>query len=189
MIEGEKVVIRQLESGDEELLHKWRNSNQGNLYCGFKYGFLMSQESFRLQVEAEIKNDKVFPVKKMFIICKREDLTPIGDISYRNWNKRNRSAELGIEIGEIEERGRGYGSDAVNNFIEFMFNFLNLNRIELTTLPDNKRSISLYNKIGFKEIGIMREASFDSRKGSYSDVLYMDLLRKDWKSEEKGSVV
>jgi len=26
----------------------------------------------------------------------------------------------------------------------------------------------------------MREASFDSREGTYSDVLYMDLLRKDW---------
>ena len=180
MIEGNKVYIRQLESGDEELLHRWRNNSQGNLYCGFKYGFLMSRESFRLQVEAEIENEEVFPTKKMFIICKKEDLTPIGEISYRNWDKRNRSAEFGIEIGEIEERSKGYGFDALNNFIEFMFNFLNLNRIELTTLADNKKSKSLYEKLGFKEIGIMREASFDSRKGNYSDVLYMDLLRKDW---------
>ncbi|PTW01770.1 RimJ/RimL family protein N-acetyltransferase [Halanaerobium saccharolyticum] len=180
MIEGDKVFIRQLELGDEELLHRWRNNSQGNLYCGFKYGFLMSKESFRLQVETEIKNEDVFPPKKMFIFCKKEDLTPIGELSYRNWDKRNRSAEFGIENGEIKDRGKGYGFDALNNFIEFMFNFLNLNRIELTTLADNHKSQNLYKKLGFKKIGIMREASFDSREGTYSDVLYMDLLRKDW---------
>jgi len=187
LIEGDKVFIRQLELGDEKLLHRWRNNSQGNLYCGFKYGFLMSKESFRLQVEAEIKNNEVFPTKKMYIICKKEDLTPIGEISYRNWNKRNRSAEFGIEIGEIKERSKGYGADALNNFIEFMFNFLNLNRIELTTLADNQKSKSLYQKLGFKKIGIMREASFDSRKGNYSDVLYMDLLKREWEINKNNS--
>ena len=185
MIEGNKVIIRQLESGDEELLHKWRNNAKGNLYCGFKYGFLLSKESFKLQVKDEIESKEVFPNEKLFIICKKEDSTPIGDISYRNWSKRNRSAEFGIEIGQIDERGKGYGYDALSNFITFMFNFLNLNRIELTTLADNKKSQNLYEKLGFKKIGIMREASFDSRDGTYSDVLYMDLLRKDWEEVKK----
>jgi len=147
LIEGDKVFIRQLELGDEELLHRWRNNSRGNLYCGFKYGFLKSKESFKLQVESEIKNEEIFPNSKMFIICKKENLSPIGDISYRNWDKRNRSAEFGIEIAEVEERGKGYGFDALNNFIEFMFNFLNLNRIELTTLADNKKSLALHKNI------------------------------------------
>ena len=185
LIEGNKVLIRQLESGDEELLHKWRNNAKGNLYCGFKYGFLLSKESFKKKVESEIESGEVFPAEKMFIICKKKDQTPIGDISYRNWSKRNRSAEFGIEIGELEERGKGYGYDALNHFIKFMFNFLNLNRIELTTLADNKKAKNLYEKLGFIEIGIMREASFDSRSGTYSDVLYMDLLKKDWENDIK----
>lgn len=33
---------------------------------------------------------------------------------------------------------------------------------------------------GFKKIGLMREKSFDSRTGQYMDILYMDLLRKEW---------
>ena len=180
MIEGNKVLIRQLEAGDEKLLHKWRNKGEGNLYCGFKYGFLLSEEAYNLQVKEELENTDVFPEQKMFIICKKEDLEPIGDISYRNWNKRNRSAEFGIEIGEISERGKGFGQDALNNFLEFMFNHLNLNRIELTTLADNKRSIKLYEKLGFKKIGVIREMSFDSRNGEYSDVVYMDLLKREW---------
>ena len=60
-----------------------------------------------------------------------------------------------------------------------------MNRIELTTLADNKKSQNLYEKLGFKKIGMMREASFDCREGNYSDVLYMDLLRKDWEEVKK----
>lgn len=180
MIEGEKVVIRQLELGDEEFLHRWRNNGDGNLYCGFKYGFLLSKESIRLSIKKEIENSDVFPKEKTFLILKKDDLTPIGDISYRNWNMRNRSAEFGIEIGDLDERGKGYGCDALDTFLTYMFNFLNLNRIELTTLADNIKAQNLYKKLGFKTIGVIREQSFDSRTGTYADVLYMDLLRKEW---------
>ncbi|MGX4600060.1 GNAT family N-acetyltransferase [Faecalimicrobium sp. JNUCC 81] len=61
-----------------------------------------------------------------------------------------------------------------------MFKFLNLNKIELTTMEDNKRAQSLYEKFGFKKIGVIREAYFDSRYGEFSNVIYMDLLKKDW---------
>nr|WP_243196566.1 GNAT family protein [[Eubacterium] tenue] len=61
-----------------------------------------------------------------------------------------------------------------------MFKNLNLNKIELTTIIDNKRAQNLYKKLGFKEIGIIRQAYFDSRYGRFSDVVYMDLLKSEW---------
>ncbi|MFZ5353991.1 MAG: GNAT family N-acetyltransferase [Bacillota bacterium] len=185
MIEGKKVIIRQLESGDEELFHKWRNDAEGNLYCAFRYGFLLSMEAFRLELKNQIESNDLFPKEKTFIICRKEDLTPIGDISYRNWDYRNRSAEFGIEIGVVSERSKGYGYDALYSFIEYMFSFLNLNKIELTTLADNTKAQKLYEKLGFKKTGVMREASFDSRTCNYIDVVYMDLLRREW-DEVKG---
>ncbi len=181
MIKGKKVIMRQLEFGDEKLLHKWRNDGEGNEYCAFDHGFLLSEEAFRLEIKKEIENNAVFPNQKMFIICKKEDMLPIGDISYRSWNKRTRSAEFGIEIGEIDERGKGYGLDALYHFLDFMFKFLNLNRIELTTLANNANSQRLYEKLGFKTIGLMRESSICAKTGEYIDVLYMDLLRREWK--------
>lgn len=180
MIEGSKVVIRQLELGDEEWLHQWRNHGKGNMYCAFPYGFLLSKEAFRLEIKKQVEETQVFPKEKTFMICKKEDMKPIGDISYRNWNSRNRSAEFGIEIGDIDERSKGYGGDALVPFIDFMFRHLNLNRIELTTLSDNKKAQNLYKKLGFQQSGIMREASFDSRTGTFIDVVYMDILRNEW---------
>lgn len=180
MIICNKVVIRQLELLDEKLLHKWRNNGEGNEYCAFDYGFLLSEEAFRLEIKKEIENNAVFPNQKSFIICKKDDMLPIGDISYRSWNKRIRSAEFGIEIGEISERGKGYGFDALSHFLDFMFNFLNLNRIELTTLACNGKAQRLYEKLGFKTIGLMRESSINAKTGEHIDVLYMDLLRREW---------
>lgn len=180
VIEGKTVIIRQLEIGDEDKLHKWRNSSEGNEYCGFSYGFLLSKEAFRLEIKKQIENNGVFPEEKTFLLCKKENLKPIGDISYRNWDKRNRSAEFGIEIGEINERGKGYGFDGLYHFLDYMFRFLNLNRIELTTLVDNEGAQRLYKRLGFKKIGLIREKSFDSRTCKYSDVVYMDLLKREW---------
>lgn len=185
MIEGVKTVMRQLELGDEVLLHQWRNYADGNQYCGLPYGFLLSKEAFRLEIKKQIEETQVFPSEKTFIICKKEDLKPIGDISYRNWNARNRSAEFGIEIGEMGEQSKGYGADALTHFINFMFNHLNLNRIELTTLKDNAKAQKLYKKLGFHQSGIMREASFDSRTGTFIDVVYMDILREEWCMKEE----
>jgi len=142
LIEGTKTIIRQLELGDEKYLHKWRNDNKGNLYCGFKYGFLISEEAFKNQLKKDIENQDVFPKEKMFLIFTKENKKPIGEISYRNWNKRNGSAEFGIEIGEIDYRGKGYGFDALNIFLDFMFKHLNLNRIAVQP-PNNGEKVCL----------------------------------------------
>jgi len=182
LIQGKKVIIRQMEFGDEDFLHQWRNDPVIMAYSELQYGFLRSKEAFRLEVKRNAENLEMFPAEKTFIICKKESLEPIGDIVYRNLDKRNQSAELGVEIANIEERGKGYGSDALYCFIDFLFKFLNLNRIELKTLVDNVAAQRLYEKLGFKRIGLIRDAVFDSRTCQYTDYVYMDLLLRDWLS-------
>jgi RimJ/RimL family protein N-acetyltransferase len=162
MIEGNKVVIRPCELGDEVDFHKWRNDSAGNCYCGLKHGFLLSREALRLELKAQIECKEVFPREKTFMICQKETGNPIGNISYRNWNPRNRSVEFGIEIGDRDRQSEGFGYDALSHFIEFLFGYLNVNRIELTTLADNQKAQNLYKKLGFQQSGLMREASYDS---------------------------
>lgn len=118
--------------------------------------------------------------RRCFIFCKKEDLTPIGEINCNNYDSRNQKAEFGIKIYEKSEQRKGYGEDDLSHFLDFMFKNLNLNKIELTTIIDNKRAQNLYKKLGFKEIGIIRQAYFDSRYGRFSDVVYMDLLKSEW---------
>lgn len=181
MIIGNKTIIRPFEDGDEVILHKWWNDGDMMGDSGLAYGTLQSLEFIKGKVEVELQNGNFYDRdKKCFIICKKENLKPIGEINYNCYDARNQKSEFGIKICEICEQGKGYGEDALSFFIEFMFKNLNLNKIELTTMIDNKRAQNLYKKLGFKEIGIIRQSYFDSRCGEFSDVVYMDLLKSEW---------
>lgn len=181
MIIGKKTIIRPMEMADIDFIHKWWNNGESMESSGLKYGFMMSRSAlenrFRPQIES---NNMYFSDEKMFIICNKEDMRPVGDISYRNWRKRDQSAEIGLEIWDPADRGNGYGKDAMVAFIDFMFRHLNLNRIELSTEESNQVGQSLYHKLGFKVIGIARESYYNAGQDCYTNALYMDLLRRDW---------
>lgn len=183
MITGERIVLRPLEIGDESYLHRWRNDCEIMAYSDLKYGFLISREAMRRWILEQVESAALFPKEKTFLICTKSEMLPIGDVTYRNWNPVTRSAEFGIEICELDYRGMGYGHDALTVFIDFMFQHLNLNRIELNTLSSNRRAILLYEELGFEKIGVFREAAFNSEMGQYEDVIYMDILRREWMNE------
>ncbi len=186
MIIGNKVVIRQYELGDEKYLYKWWNNGSMMEHATFPYGLMNSEESIRQNVQKELQKNELFPEGKRFILCRKEDMKPIGEMNYGGWNKRNRISEFGIKICEVDEQGKGYGEDALAHFIDYMFRNLNLIKVELTTMADNKRAQNFYKKLGFKEIGIIRKGCYDSRRGENSDVMYMDLLREEWEESKKG---
>ncbi|GAA0089975.1 hypothetical protein UT300009_00010 [Paraclostridium bifermentans] len=180
MIICKNLFIRTLELGDEEFLYRWWNDGEIMEHSTHAFGILNSKEAIKRKLFKEFENETMFPTDKRFIICKKDDSTPIGEINYCNWDSRSQKAELGIKICNIDEQGKGHGLDALYHFIDFMFKFLNLNKIELTTMADNKRAQQLYKKLGFKNIGIIRDGYFDSRFGEFSDVVYMDLIKKEW---------
>ena len=63
--------------------------------------------------------------------------------------------------------------------LEYGFNTLNLNRIDLKVNDFNSRAIKCYQKIGFIEEGRMRQSCF--RNGKYHDQIIMSVLRSEWK--------
>jgi len=87
-------------------------------------------------------------------------------------------AEVGISIYDPEKRGKGYGTDAMLVMLGIGFNILGLNSIYLDTMEDNERSIHVYEKIGFKRVGILREAEYMS--GKRKSLLIMDILREEF---------
>ena len=87
-------------------------------------------------------------------------------------------AEVGISIYDPEKRGKGYGTNAMLVLLGVGFNILGLHSIYLDTMEDNEWSIHVYEKIGFKHVGVLRETEFidGKRKG----LLIMDILREEF---------
>ncbi len=75
---------------------------------------------------------------------------------------------IGIVIDK-QFQGHEYSFNAMGLLIDFLFNRLNLNRIQLDTWSENKIAIKLYEKLNFKLEGILKEN--DYYNGKYGDTL------------------
>lgn len=89
----------------------------------------------------------------------------------------HRHAELGVMIGDPSNRGRGYGTDAVRALCRLAFERMNLVRVTLTVFPENVAARRAYERCGFVEEGVQRQAAW--KRGAWHDLVHMALLRDD----------
>jgi RimJ/RimL family protein N-acetyltransferase len=92
------------------------------------------------------------------------------------WTHRN--SWLAIGIGDPQQRGRGYGSEAMRLTLDFAFRELNLHRLQLTVFSYNTAAMALYERLGFTREGAYRE--FLERDSVRHDVFMYGLLRSEW---------
>jgi RimJ/RimL family protein N-acetyltransferase len=102
----------------------------------------------------------------------------IGMVDYRDVDVVAHSATVGITIGEKDLWGQGYGSEALRLLVGYLFDHLNLHRVQLDTWSGNERAMRSFARIGFREEGRLREAVWGP--GRYFDSVVMGLLRSEW---------
>ncbi len=86
-------------------------------------------------------------------------------------------AEAGISLVP-DARGRGIGTAAVAQLVEFGFVRRNLRRVHLQAIASNLGAIRAYEKAGFVVEGRLREHAWV--RGGYEDIVLMGLLRSEW---------
>jgi ribosomal-protein-alanine N-acetyltransferase len=113
------------------------------------------------------------------LVCRETGVT-IGFANYHhreNWNQR-------LEIGFLLHpafRGRGLMSEALDALLAFCFEELEMERIEVTTQPENDAAIRLIERYGFRcEGGPLRRRQ---RVGDeFRDLSIYALLRDEWRA-------
>jgi RimJ/RimL family protein N-acetyltransferase len=127
--------------------------------------------------------EKDHPESFVFMICRVEEDQTIGFIELDGIDWRAGNAWVGIGIGERENWGKGYGTDAFQILIRFAFRELNLRRLSLTVFGYNPRGMRSYEKLGFQVEG--RDREWLQRGGQRWDMIHMGLLRRDWEASEQ----
>lgn len=92
----------------------------------------------------------------------------------------NQTAFLGVNIGDPNYRGKGYGSEAMQLILNYGFLELNLHRVTSSTISYNTASVKAHEKVGFQREGIQRESI--QREGQFFDVIHYGILRREWQA-------
>lgn len=104
----------------------------------------------------------------------------IGNCMVYQIDPQNGEAELGILIGQREYWDRGYGTEAVELLLKYIFSTTQLHRVYLHTLAWNQRARRCFEKCGFLPTG--EEPRWGQR------FMVMEITRPRWgeRQEERA---
>lgn len=120
-----------------------------------------------------------------WIITLKGEGRPIGTLGFYKWvPSAGYQAEMGYDL-EKEHWGQGIMTEAMEAVIDFGFEKMELNRIEVYIMPRNKRSIRMIKNVGFTKEGLLRERYFDEH-GNFADDMLFSMLRSDWETKRKS---
>ena len=169
---GERIYLSPRNTEEVEKFTEWLNDFETTDYIG-RSAIITTLEGERKYFEGS--NDKNYS----FFIVTLDNDKPIVNIGLGCYDNINRTATLGIFIGDKEYRIKGYGTEAVRLILDYGFNYLNLNNIKLDLMSFNERALKCYQKCGFKEYGRRRKCKFIN--GKYYDSIEMDILAEEFK--------
>ncbi len=168
MIVGTRVYLRPIAKDDLPCLNKWRNDEETFKFLGG--GFLpISIDHQAKWLDSYIDTTGS---DKRFMICKLENHKPIGMVGLYNIKWIDRVSEIGIFIGKKNATGKGYANEACQLLERFAWQYLNLRKIKLNVVSENRNAIRLWKKLGYRIVGEYVRDRFIG--GKYLNVLMME---------------
>ncbi len=178
MIDLGAVLLRPFEPKDVGHLYKFRNDWQVTQYLG---GF--SSGYSRKNLEEWIKFHRNRDDEVLWAIADKKTDRCIGHVGLYKIDPRLRKGEFAIIVGDTRSQGKGIGRSATVAMLDWGFGQLNLHKISLSVLASNRRAIRLYETLGFRREGVLRDEQF--RDARYVDVVLMSLLDSEWRRDGK----
>lgn len=170
MLHGQRIFLGPLTPDDAVIMFRWSNDpDLVHLNAAYRPVDWMNHHGWF----QGIGND---PSKVIFAIRRIAESRFVGFVELRSIHPVFRSAEIGLQIGEVADRRQGFGAEALELALRYCWNDLNLERVSLSVFGDNLPAIRLYEKAGFQHEGTLRGAVYvDGRR---VDLKIMATLRQ-----------
>lgn len=168
-IVGEKVILRAIESKDNQMLLDIINDPETEYMLG-GWSFPVSQKN-----QEEWTNNLKY--EKDVLRCIIDvDKTAVGVVMLTNIDYKNGNAEVHIKLSKNNVRGKGYGTDAINTIVKYAFLELRLHCIYARISEKNVISQKLFRKCGFTEEGVLKSRIY--KKGEYIDIISYSIIKE-----------
>ncbi len=180
MLRWGKVIIRPKREEDSAADYLWRLDP---VLCELDatYPITMSSEDYHCLYLQELKFPSPYSLRFAIETTSREH---IGNCMCYDMDEVEKQAELGIMIGDKQHWGKGYGRDALNALLRYIFINTYLEKVYLHTLAKNIRAQRSFRKVGMVEVNEVRRQGFH--------FIYMEMSKQDWLGQnninEKASI-
>jgi aminoglycoside 6'-N-acetyltransferase len=166
MLRGTQVTLRPATSTDVTALMSIRMTPEVHCRWGASDDLM-----------AELLDDLASP--ELHILAIEQDGRVIGAIQWHaEEDPMYRHAGIDLYLDPAVHR-RGLGADAVRALVRYLIDAEGHHRLVIDPAADNAAAIRCYAKVGFREVGVMRQYE-RSPDGSWHDGLLMELLAADF---------
>ena len=171
VIKGKQIYLRALEPNDIDLLFEWEN----NVEVWDISDTIQPFSRFVLEKYVDSPQDIFVQHQLRLMICKVDSKEAIGCVDLFDFSPIHRRVGCGILIAEQNERKNGFAREAVNLSVDYCFSFLDCHQVYCNILEDNYTSINLFEKSGFKRIGLKKD--WINKNGKFHNEYLYQILK------------
>ena len=166
-LNGKHINLRALEPTDLEFLFETENDESF-------WEVSNTQKPFSKHILIQYLNNAqqdIFEAKQLrLMIVENSSNTSVGMIDVFDFEPKHKRAGVGILINSTFEN-KGYASEALELLLNYGFTHLDLHQAYANITEGNLKSISLFEKQGFKKIGVKKDWIY-SNKTFKNELLY-----------------
>ena len=167
---GKNINLRALEPEDLNFLFSVENNESHWEISNTQMPF----SKYILQKYIENSHQDIYEAKQYrFVICNIKN-TPVGMIDLFDFNPQHQRVGIGILITKAYQ-DKGYGFEALEMIIDYVFTYLNVHQIFANITSDNLKSISIFEKFNFKKVGVKKDWIYT--KSTFKDEILYQLLK------------
>lgn len=169
MLASENVLIRTIEREDLPTIKDWYSPVIRGEFMDFHF---KSMENLLTQFQKDGFNSHT---TKMLLITTREG-EPLG--LFALYFLREGLVNIGLGLCNDQARNSGYGTEATEMIVEYLFANYPLARIEAETDVDNLAAHKVLTNVGFTREGLLR--SYRYHHGRWRDFVMYSILPEEW---------
>lgn len=177
IIETKRLIIRPITLEDKNKIFEYRSDSETNKYQSWIPKTIDDVETFIGKISKLFNEPGTW---FQFVIIEKESKKITGDLGIHFIDSEQ--VEIGCTLNKVFQN-KGYATESVKRVIDFLFKDLKKHRIITSIDPDNKNSVRLVERIGFR-----KEAHFIESlliNGKWVDDLIYALIEKDWNKKSK----
>ncbi|HKZ07694.1 MAG TPA: GNAT family protein [Methylomirabilota bacterium] len=176
MIEGERVRLEPPRAEFLPAYRRWFSDMDVTRYMLYRHP--LSDKGETDWLERTATDDKLV----LWAIVARTSGRLVGNTGIHDINWRSGYAMTGIVIGEKDEWGKGYASEAMRLRTRYAFRELGLRKLITTVVGGNDASRRGLERAGYRQCGLYRRHFLVD--GEWRDMWIGEILREEWEAKE-----